>query len=352
MEFPEMTRSNNEIKDLINYKYEVDGVPIKVTCREFTPSNKEFPPNKAIIFLPGWLMGASANSGEKLSQSFADSSGEKTYSIVSRAESIIPDSLFKEAEAISRFIEDNGLKEATIGGHSEGGSKAIYLVSLLQDKIKIKGLILLDTPSLFNLEGLVGKFAKDTFVYTLPHNIKDQYKGLKRGQTLTKAEIAKSLLSRTGSTIGAGIDIMKGVAKELKLSYFDYLERLKSQIQEMERKNSSIPRIKVPVVIISGAKDPLSPRDKIVPKAEEDKAVQDYLKSIESDLSETDPTAIIRGEYLKENLFLESPYVRAIFPEKFGHHGLPLFRPESVAKVSLYLLERYSRNPSSFGKRS
>jgi pimeloyl-ACP methyl ester carboxylesterase len=360
MEFRESARLSNKAEGLINYKYEVNGIPIKLTCREFTPSNKEFSPGKAKkakIVLPGWSMGASADSGKELNQSFTDNSGEKTYSIVTHTESIVPDSLFKEAEAIRRFIKDKGLEEVTIAGHSEGGSKAIDLAFLLQDKnpeIKVSGVILLDTVGLYEQGSreLAGKFAKDTLVDTLPDNLKNQYERLKKGQLLTKTEVVKSLLNRTKSTASAGIDIIKGIAKEIKLSRFDYLKRLTSQIREMARKNPRIEKIKSPIILMSGAKDPISSREKIVPKVEEDKAVQEYLKSIDSDLSKTNPTLRIREEYLKENLFLQSPYIKMIIPEDFGHHGLPLFRPESIAKVSLYLLERYSRNPSNLGKRS
>lgn len=357
MEFQERTRSNDEVKELKTYNYEVDGVLIGLTCREFIPNNKEFSPKKAKIFLPGWSMGASADSGKELNQSFADNSDQINYAIVTHTESVVPDSLFKEAEAIRRFIKDKGLEEVTIGGHSEGGSKAIDLAFLLQEKnpeIKVSGVILLDTVGLYEQESheLARKFAKDTLIDTLPDNLKDQYKKLKKSQPSAKTEVVKSLFNRTKTTASAGGDIIKGIAKEIKLSHFDYLKRLTGQIREMARKNPRIEKIKAPIILISGAKDPISSREKIVPKSEEDRAIQEYLKNIDSDLSKTNPTLRIREEYLKENLFLESPYIKMIIPEDFGHHGLPLFRPESIAKVSLYLLERYYRNPSNLGKRS
>jgi pimeloyl-ACP methyl ester carboxylesterase len=352
MEFQERANHNKEVANLKNYNYEVDGIQIRVSCREYTPDNKEFLQKEATIFLPGWSMGASTDSGEKLNQSFADNSDQKNYSVISHAESVVADSLFKEAEAIRRFIKDKGLEKITIAGHSEGGSKAIDLAFLLQEKnpeIKVSGIILLDTVGLYEQESheLAGKFAKDTLIDTVPDNLKDQYKKLKKGPSLTKTDVVKSLFNRTKNTASAGVDIVKGIAKELKLSRFDYLKKLTSQIREMARKNPRIEKIKAPIILISGAKDPISSREKIFPRIEEDRAVQEYLKSINSDLSKVNPTLRIREKYLKENLFQESPYIRMIIPEDLGHHGLPLFRPESVAKVSLYLLERYSKKPSN-----
>lgn len=351
MEFQERVISNKEVKDAINYKYEIDGILVEVSCKKFNPSNKEFSPNKAVIFLRGWPMAADASSGKELNQSFADNSGEKVYSITTRAKSIVSDSLFKEAEAIRCFIKDNDLKEVIIAGRSEGGSKAINLTSLIQDKnpeITVKGLILLDVVGLYEQENreLVKNFLKDTLT-TLPDNLKDQGKiRLNKGELLSKTVIGKSLLNRTRNTVDAGVDIMSGVTKEIKLSRFNYPKRLSNQIQEMVRKNPRIEELKVPIILISGTKDLISSREKIFPKSEEDRAVQECLKYIDSDLSKTNPTLRIREKYLKDKFFPQSPYVRMIIPEDFGHHGLPLFRPKSIAKASLYLLRRYTRENS------
>jgi len=350
MEFKE-SGLNIEAKKSVNHKYEVDNISIEVKCKEFFPVNKEYDPSKAVIFLPGWSMGAGVDSERELNQSLANNSGEKTYSIVTRAESIIPDSLLKEAEAIRLFIKDNGLNEVTIAGHSEGGNKAVNLVSLLQYKnpdIKVKGLLLFNMVGLYEQDDkeLAGSFIKDILVDTLPDNLKDQSKiRFKHGHVLTKTEKIKSSLDITKNTIGAGFDIMKGVSKEVSLSGFNYSKRLTSQIQEMASKNKRIETIKVPIILINGTKDPISSREKIASKSEEDINTENYLQSLNSDSSEIGLSIKIkiREKYLKENLFPQSPYVKMVFANDFGHHGLPLFRAESVAKVSLSLLKRYSR---------
>ena len=276
-------------------------------------------------------MGASVNSAKELNQSFANYSNHVTYSVVTRPESIVPNSLLKEAEAIRLLIEGLKLEEVIIAGHSEGANKAVDLVSLLQRKnpeIKVRGLILFDMVGLHDQDGwkLALDFAGDTLVDTLPDNLLREKRG--------------SLSKRAISTVGAGFDLARGLVNEVKLSGLKYPERLTSQIRDMAGKNPRIGEITSPVVLISGAKDPISSRERIVPEAEEDKATKAFLQSLNSDSPKRDP----REVYLNAYLFRKSPYFRMVVPDHFGHHGLPLFRPESVAKASLYLLKRYWRN--------
>src|SRR5690348_17314476 len=88
-------------KDLVFRKnYDIGGTSIQVSGKEFYPQGEKIAnPSKAMVFFPGWSMGESVKSGQELNQSFADISGEKTFSVTSRPEKVIPDSLYQEAEA-------------------------------------------------------------------------------------------------------------------------------------------------------------------------------------------------------------------------------------------------------------
>lgn len=337
-----------EVNNITRKKYEIDGNPIQVSWKEFVPSGeKTAVPGRVVMFFPGWSMGESVKSAKDLNQSFADVSGGQTLSVTSRPDSVIPDSLFRESEAIAQFIDELGAREVTLVGHSEGGIKAVDVATILQDKysdIKVRGVILLDSVGLYeqgNWE-LAGKFVKDSIVDTLRNNLADQSrKKTQDEQPLSGLKKAKTLLTRAKNTLGAGNDIAGGMIKEAVLSHVNYPKRLVSQVQEMTRENPRVKKLRIPVILINGAKDPVSSKKRIIPEAEEEKAIQDYLLANNLDSEKVDPTLRAREAYLKDSLFPNSPYIRMIVPEKFGNHGLPLFRPKSVGNVALGLLDRF-----------
>ncbi|MDE1925119.1 MAG: hypothetical protein KGH79_02980, partial [Patescibacteria group bacterium] len=89
--------------------------------------------------------------------------------------------------------------------------------------------------------------------------------------------------------------------------------------------NEHYAEVKCPVVLIQGEQDPVSSHKRIIPNEEDPKLL---LK---------------RREILKETFFPNSPQVDMLVPQKLGHHGLPHFRADTVAKTSLYMLDRYWR---------
>src|SRR5579884_4072715 len=106
MEISEVGLKAVEQEDNITRKkFEVEGTPIQVSWKEFTPtSEKVADPSKLVMFFPGWSMGESVKSAKDLNQTFADVSGERTLSVTSRPDSVIPNSLYKEAEAIAQYL--------------------------------------------------------------------------------------------------------------------------------------------------------------------------------------------------------------------------------------------------------
>ena len=106
----------------------------------------------------------------------------------------------------------------------------------------------------------------------------------------------------------------------------------------MAAKNPRIEHIRAPIILITGTHDPVSDREQIVPREEEEK----IRKEMGEGPGERKDLAA-REKFLKENLFKESPYIRMIVPEKLGNHLVQIFRPEAVAKVSTYLFRRHAR---------
>lgn len=304
-------------KEILERKsYQTEAGPIEVEWVEVRPASAESFPEKeksarATLFLPGWMMGAGRESVWTLSQSFADYAENPTYVISTRAARRgAEDVLYRESDAIRQFVEEKGLSDLVVSGHSQGGDKAIDLVTLLQDNpnMKIEGLVLIDSMGLYEQGDaeLAAKFSKDSLLDTPRAALKavgSKYAFLKR-------------------SMRAGTDIIFGIAAEIGKSKASYLSRLLGEIKDMTKFNRRVEGIKVPVVLVHGSKDPISDPQKIAP--------------VEA------PSE--REAYLKRNLFKSSPYVRMIVAEKAGHHGLPLFRSESVARASLYMLERFHRN--------
>lgn len=303
---------------LQNRDYEIEGNKINVAWREFYPKPKEgkpftFPRDEAILFLPGWPE-KNPKTQDPLNQSFADDSQRIALRVTTRPEKVITDSLYKEAKAIRNIIAEKGLKKIILAAHSEGGSKAVNLISILQQEnqnIDVQGLILLDPVGLYQ-QGkmeLSVKFNRDTF-----------YTFLKAAQNLPNDP---SLMIK-GTRVTT--DIIFEIAKEMiKTKVIGYPKKFWSQVGEMAKANAHYQDIKCPVILIQGADDPVSDHKQIIPTAEDPKILRE------------------RRKILKTTFFPNSPQVDMLVPKKIGRHGIPHFRPESISNASLGLLKRYWR---------
>lgn len=242
--------------------YEVEGNSIRLGWKIFEPtevlSSKETNNRKkAIVYLPGWSYTEKAKSTEVLCQTLADYSHSPTFVVDTRAEQIVPDFLAKNAEAVRQFIQEKGLKDLTIVGNSLGGAEAIHLAALVQKRnpdIKIDGLILLDSMSLYNQTAgeIAVNWAID-LVSTL-NNLRNPPKFI--GDNKLVGQSIKYLQDGT-------IEILKEVMRSHLISW---PKREINELQAMAEANPQIGKIKAPIVLIQGADDLLSKPKKIVPE--------------------------------------------------------------------------------------
>lgn len=338
MKFEQVATQN--LEKIKSRQYEIEsGKLVTLSWEEFTPESNDGQveadkSGKASIFLPGWGVESGFKTAQIFSQALATSSGEKSFSINTKLENVENDDpINTQAQAIKKFIQEQGITELTIFGHSQGGDKSIDLVAMLQDdpELKIKGLVLIDSTGLYeqNKTQFAKSFVADGAMST-PKTLIDQ---------LWQANYSKKqkldMLKKGARTL---VDVTTGVIKDVWKYKGDYLTKLNKEVIDMAKVNSNLAELKVPVVIISGDKDPVSDPAQIVPPAEEERIVGGIAQDLD-DAEFVDP----REKYLQENLLPNSPYVRMIIGKKMGHHILPYFRPESVAKVGLYALERYYR---------
>lgn len=304
--------------------------------KQYKPAIPEGETNEAVIFLPGWSLDAGTKSAREVGQAFADAGGRKVFVVDAKPDKVVDDTLYKEAGAISRLVEESGVKKITISGYSEGGIRAVDLAVILQKHypdIVVDGVVLMESAGLYDQgskKGFVGNFVKDTVVTPI------------------------NLLQGDGTTLAtglkAGTDVLFGMLKEIGRTNRHYPERVRSQIREMVNTQTHLGEVKAPVILVQGVEDLVSNPEKIIPgyKDLDDKTLG-YGKSEpgpEGKKSERLSHALynpLREEFLQENLFPESPYVRMVTGEKLSHHAIPILRARQVATDSLYLIERFKR---------
>jgi esterase/lipase len=293
------------------------GLDAEVSYKVF--ESKEANSDEVIVFLPGLTMNPDDEIIKNLGQSYAESSKRNTYVIKSELKTksqnqeqineVKETLFFEEALALKQFIQDKNFKNIIIAGYSVGGTKGIDLAYLLQNNVgvSVQGLILLSAPGLYKQEE--GSLKKNL--------IED---------SLATPKIVVSESDKYPDAFKRGIQGAKSFAKimlqDSSLSSTEVRQKVKRNFTEMEEYNPRVEELEIPVVIIQGSEDKVVEADKIVPQ--------------EIDLAQ-------REEYLKEHIFKKSPYVKMVTADKLGKHGLPIFRAESVAKVSIGLLERFNQ---------
>lgn len=339
MNFEQVSKQN--LEKIKSRRYEIEaGKLVTLSWEEFTPESNDGQveaekSSKASIFLPGWGVESGFKTAQVFSQALATESSGKSFSINTKLENTDNDDpINTQAQAIRQFIKEQGITELTLFGHSMGGDKAIDLTTMLQtdSELKINGLVLMDSTGLYEQDK--NKFAKNFVTDATIATPKTVIEQLWQANYSKKQRL--DMLKRGVRTL---VDVMTGVIRDVLKYKADYPTKLNKEVSDMVNVNSNLAEIRVPVIIMSGDKDPISDPTKIVPPAEEERIVQEMEKDLDSSKF-VDP----REKYLQENLLPNSPYVRMIIGKKMGHHILPYFRPESVAKVGLYVLERYYRN--------
>ncbi len=299
------------------------GVSVKVSTKEISPDDKkENSTNSTVVFLPGLEAGSEDLTTIEISKEFANASNNKALAI--GVESKINSSqnkedidlFYEEALAIASYIKESGIKDVTIVGYSIGGDRGINLVSVLQNEkdINIKGLILLASTGLYEEKPrhMLGNLMKDSFVRTPKSLLKNKNTSNNFAQWFrVAADVGTNMIKKT-------------------ISNPKHVGEIKRVIKESSDFNSRLGELNVPVVLLNGAEDTVSNPNKILSNYD--------LEQEESFNS--------REKYLKENVFTKSPYVKMIIPEKTSNHGLAFFRSESIAKASLYLIDRFYRDSS------
>ena len=291
---------------------------IEVHARRFKPAPDKIQAHShssADLFYTGFSIPETTQALERYCQTIADKKGNTTYALNTPSFNIDGDPMPHEAEAGRRFISNLDVDNVTIYGYSRGASKAIHTVHQLQEhtNIKVNGLVLLNPVGLYrqSFAQLVSGLARD-FIQT-------EIATLQNSSRRNEYANAYNLFFTSFAYQG----------EEILHENKNYISKLKKELMGIEQVNPHTHEITCPIVIMTGAKDPLSDPAKIIPNHNRKKGEEPYLPTLEE-----------RHEHLTETLFSKSNSVTMLVGKNKGHHGLPALRPETLAILSHGLIER------------
>ncbi|MDD5416308.1 MAG: alpha/beta hydrolase [Candidatus Daviesbacteria bacterium] len=359
------TRSSLGTKDVF-----IGSDIVRVSWVEFSPpltkqEKEHFDPTRAVIHLPGWPWKVDQSVIWPLPGSLAEQSKVRTLSIDTRTNKIGPDSLQIESAGIAAFLKEQGVREVTLVGHSEGAIRAGDLAVILQEQypdIKINGVVLANPMGMNNrsLAEMAKGFLLDVFKISGQERRKmgvDKPKGL-------EMQFAQSLL------------------KDIAFAGPRYLHMLKNQLNNLININPYLEKIKAPVVVMATDRDLVSDLRKYLPPSEienrqpppqtEEELIDEIGKKWDemSEERKTEYEAIygsrenyinsyqdayksrkemasltrVRQHHLKEKLLPEAENVVFLVGTKHADHGgIVDFRPETAAHIISRIFGRLRR---------
>ena len=320
-------------------RYDLEHIQVQVTWEEFLPTGKEFPPEKAVLFLPGWpLKEAPAKSMRRIGEEFANNFGARTYLIYTQSKQIVTHPMYHHAQAVCKFLAElaeKGIKSIILSGLSQGGLKAIDTVVRLQEMelgIRVEGLVLINSAGLNDIDEwtLLWRQFVDLTVKIFLIILRESAREPSLRKKITSLRENMIVLLR-----GAG-DFFFSIRVDARPSLRTFFSRFKNEVVETATRSPYLDQLSVPIVIIQGTKDRCFDTDRILTQAKAQTGTSEVF-----DARVKSPPVFSKAAKKQnpvEDLFPRSPYVRLVRGQKFGNHLLPLFQPGAVAQASLYVL--------------
>ena len=266
------------------------------------------------IILPGWSTNELSFVLEELAVSYFEHSKNTAVTLCVELEDY-KENIEVEIEALVMFINEMSINAFYLIGYSQGGTKALYLSRILNEKQK--RLILIAPTSLYNINPIrfIFDFLLEVLILINLYAIKEVIK--------TKS------LKPINVYLGAGMEVIKNIPRvvyKLKLrSIYKYIY----DIKYMSMKAPEIDLIICPIILILGIEDMISQTKKIMSL----KVGEEIIKRI---LESKDELVLIPEEetYLQKRIFNSSKKIIFLSPKRAAHHLLPIFYAEYVAKIS------------------
>lgn len=221
---------------------------VNVTARAFEPEGERLEKtDKALIFIPGWLMTAKDKSIEDLCRAYAKRLTCRVFSVSTesadcRSDGGDVDLLLEEARGIVAFVREQGIREVIIAGHSRGGNEAIHVAALLEKEagIKVSGVIPMNS---------AGLFTQDTDVAGL--NLASSIPG----EMTTSALRGLFNPKETKRQMRFASDMASNLWSTMLRFNISYPFRLKEEADEANTQNPHMKDIRAPVALLFGKQD-------------------------------------------------------------------------------------------------
>lgn len=334
--------------------FEINGV--KGTYEIFSPEGKEnFDQTKAVIYLPGWPWSANEEPTKEFPRRLANNFGFRCFDIDTKTPQENPKYLAKQAQATLEFLKKNGIKEATIVGHSVGAIKAAYLEVAAQNDadFKVNGVVIANTRGLdkIGLGELIRRFIKDAFV------IGKEYR-----KKLRKTDIPDP----SDRVIQSGFKA--SILRSIKQYGWGYIPLLLEQVRTLTQVDPIFGKVKAPVLLLVSEKDMVSeyrrymleekvmqhmepePSEAVLSKQAEAKnkiGREGFFRKYLNDLKNRINMARFsrgREKYLEKEVFTSAEKVKVLRSERQGdHNAVPGPRAEQVSHISSKIFDRMGR---------
>lgn len=253
------------------------------------------------------------------------------------------------------FLKKNGIKEATIAGHSVGAIKAAYLEVAAQNDadFKVKGVVIANTRGLdkIGLGELIRRFIKDTFV------IGKEYR-----KKLRKTDIPDP----SDKVIQSGFKA--SILRSIKEYGWGYIPLLSKQFQNLTQVDPIFGKVKAPVLLLVSEADMVSeyrrymPDEKVMEHMEPETPEQvlsrqaevknktgdvgffrKYLNALKNRINMA-RWSRGREKFLKKEVFKSAEKVKVLRSERIGdHNAVPGPRAEQVSHISSKVFDRMER---------
>jgi glycosyltransferase involved in cell wall biosynthesis len=284
--------------NLTTYNHDAGG-PIDVLWKEFKPKLETYS-DTIILYLPGWSLNPSSKPVDKLCKDLVENLNIKTYALHTKPWNIQANSLFYEAQALKKLIQElnPAVKKVVLITHSQGTVKTIHLAHLLWKDLnfEVKGIICITPVGLYKLS---------------KRELQIKFLG----------EIARALYGSAKEILHenkSATDLVKSVTSYIKneikgLRFSSYQKRINQQTQELANAHpmimAKLQEIKSKIAFILADKDLVSSANKI-----------------KSALNEANMQNVRISE------------------KKLANHGLPYLQTDSLVKEMVSLTRDFLQN--------
>ncbi|HXS14936.1 MAG TPA: hypothetical protein VN711_02320 [Candidatus Saccharimonadales bacterium] len=267
---------------------------VVLTGREYGKQQTD----RATVFLAGWAMRGDSGAFRRIGQEIrAMRPDDRVFTLATRSGR--KGRFADKTHSLTEFLAEEGVREVTLMGYSEGATKAISAAMEIQNAgMVIDGIVLSSPLGLHDRKFLTPSLLGAMF-FAIPVDTV--------GHILKHPKDWRAFFS----ALVAGLAVFRGVGEEVLDQKRKYIPQLRRDVREMSQKNPERDALDVLVVVIAGEKDTVARRNSL-------------QKSVDE---------------MREN----GAPIKMLTAEKLSSHGLPFLRPRTFVRSALGSLDRMKR---------